>query len=123
MKQLRSLVFAAVILGLISTGQEARGQEKQSPSQKREMKSMGSMSMDGMMKGCGEHHQAMTKSLDEASTTLEGAKQSNDPAKMRTALDQTQKQLVEMKDHMAKCGNMMNMMQKMQGMGGMMKDK
>jgi len=38
---------------------------------------------------------------------------------MRVAIDQAQKQLVDMKDHMTMCGNMMNMMQKMQGMGGM----
>ena len=38
---------------------------------------------------------------------------------MRAAIDQAQKQLADMKDHMAMCGNMMNMMQKMQG--GMMK--
>jgi uncharacterized protein YPO0396 len=87
--------------------------------QKGEMKSMGSMSTDGMMKECNEHHQAMTKSIDQMSKTLEGAKQSNDPGKMRAAIDQAQKQLGEMKEHMAMCGNMMNMMQKMQG--GMMK--
>jgi hypothetical protein len=38
---------------------------------------------------------------------------------MRAAIDQAQKQLAAMKDHMAMCGNMMNMMQKMQA--GMMK--
>ena len=83
------------------------------------MKSMGNMSMDGMMKECSEHHQAVTKSLDQTSKTLEGAKQSNDPDKMRAAIDEAQKQLADMKDHMTMCGNMMNMMQKMQG--GMMK--
>jgi hypothetical protein len=92
---------------------------QQQPPQKGEMKSMGNMSMDGMMKECNEHHQAMTKSIDQMSKTLEGAKQSNDPAKMRAAIDQAQKQLADMKEHMSMCGNMMNMMQKMQG--GMMK--
>lgn len=55
------------------------------------------------------------------SKMMDGAKQSNDPAKMRAALDQGQKQLGEMKEHMTMCGNMMSMMEKMQGMGGMMK--
>jgi len=59
------------------------------------------------------------KSLDQTNKTLEGAKQSNDPDKMRAAIHQAQKQLADMKDHMTMCGNMMNMMQKMQG--GMMK--
>ena len=34
---------------------QARGQEKQQPSQKSEMKSMGKMSIDEMMKKCSEH--------------------------------------------------------------------
>ncbi len=97
------------------------GQEKRDP-QKGEMKSMG-MSMDAMMKQCSEHHQAMTKSVDQMSKTLEAAKQSNDPGKMRAAIDQTQKHLLEMKEHMAMCGNMMSMMEKMPGMGEMMKSK
>ena len=62
------------------------GQEKREPTQKSEMKSMG-MSMEGMMKECSEHHKAMTKSIDQASKTLEGTKQSNDPAKMRAAIN------------------------------------
>jgi len=40
---------------------------------------------------------------------------------MRAAIDQAQKQLMEMKEHMTMCRNMMGMMEKMQGMGGMMK--
>ena len=40
------------------------------------------------MKQCHEHHEAMTKNMDEASTALEGAKQSNDLAKMRAAIDE-----------------------------------
>lgn len=119
MKTLGVFVFVVVVSAFILTAQQSPGQEKQKPSQKGEMKSMGNMSMDGMMKECSEHHQAVTKSLDQMSKTLEGAKQSNDPAKMRAAIDEAQKQLADMKDHMAMCGNMMNMMQKMQG--GMMK--
>ena len=114
--------IASTVVIILASGflaaQQPPGQQKQ-PSQKGEMKSMGNMSMDGMMKECSEHHQAVTKSLDQTSKTLEGAKQSNDPAKMRAAIDEAQKQLADMKDHMTMCGNMMNMMQKMQG--GMMK--
>jgi vancomycin resistance protein YoaR len=115
--------IASTVVMILASGflsaQQASGQQEKQPSQKSEMKSMGNMSMEGMMKECSEHHQAVTKSLDQTSKTLEGAKQSNDPDKMRAAIDQAQKQLADMKDHMAMCGNMMNMMQKMQG--GMMK--
>jgi hypothetical protein len=113
-----STVVIILASGLLSA-QQPPGQQEKQPYQKGEMKSMGNMSMGGMMKECNEHHQAVTKSLDQTSKTLEGAKQSNDPDKMRAAIDQAQKQLADMKDHMTMCGNMMNMMQKMQG--GMMK--
>jgi hypothetical protein len=115
------LITAAIVVlwSAFLSAQQPPGQQEKQPSQKGEMKSMGNMSMEGMMKECSEHHQAVTKSLDQTSKTLEGGKQSNDPAKMRAAIDEAQKQLADMKDHMTKCGNMMNMMQKMQGMGGM----
>jgi hypothetical protein len=115
-KIVNTAIASTVVIILVSGFLSA--QEKQ-PSQKGEMKSMGNMSMDGMMKECSEHHQAVTKSLDQTSKTLEGAKQSNDPDKMRAAIDQAQKQLADVKDHMAVCAKMMNMMQKTQG--GMMK--
>ena len=120
-KIVNTVIANTIVMILASTFLSAQqpGQQKQ-PSQKGEMKSMGNnMSMEGMMKDCSEHHQAVTKSLDQTSKTLEGAKQSNDPDKMRAVIDQAQKQLADMKDHMAMCGDMMNMMQKMQG--GMMK--
>jgi vancomycin resistance protein YoaR len=121
-KIVNTAIASTVVIILASgflSAQQASGQQEKQPSQKSEMKSMGNMSMEGMMKECSEHHQAVTKSLDQTSKTLEGAKQSNDPDKMRAAIDQAQKQLADMKDHMTMCGNMMNMMQKMQG--GMMK--
>ena len=115
-----SLISTAIVVlwSAFLAAQQPSGQGSQPPPQKGEMKSMGSMSMDGMMKECSEHHGAMMKSIDQMNKIMEDGKQSNDPAKMRTSIDQTQKLLAEMKDHMTMCGNMMNMMQKMQG--GMM---
>ncbi len=123
MKYLMVPSVTVIFLTLVLGGYQARGQEKQQPANKSEMKSTGKMSMDEMMKECSEHHQAMTKSVDQLNKTLEAAKQSNDPGKMRAAIDQTQKHLLEMKEHMAMCGNMMSMMEKMPGMGEMMKSK
>jgi hypothetical protein len=121
MKPLRVSLFAGIVAAFILAAQLAPGQEQQRPAQKGESKTMEKKPMEGMMKECSEHHQAMTQSIDQMSNTLEEAKQSNDPAKMAVAIDQAQKQLADMKEHMSMCGNMMNMMQKMQGMGGMMK--
>jgi hypothetical protein len=121
MRLLRDSILVAVVSVFILSAQQASGQEKQ-PSQKGQMKSMGKMSMDDMMKECKEHHQSAMKSIDQMTKMMDGAKQSNDPVKMRATLDQSQKQLGEMKEHMTMCGNMMSMMEKMQGTGGMMKD-
>ena len=123
MKMLKVWLFTSVVFAFVLASNPAPGQEKQQPSQKSEMKPMGKMSMDEMMKECREHHQSMTKSIDQMTKMMEAAKQSNDPVKMRAALDQGQKQLSEMKEHMTKCGNMMSMMEKMPGMGGMMKSE
>jgi hypothetical protein len=118
MRFLNISVFVAVVsVSTLSAGQ-VRAQE-QRPAQKSEMKSMGKMSMDEMMKDCKEHHQAAMKSIDQMTKMMDGAKHSNDPVKMRATLDQSKRQLGKMKEHMNMCGNMMSMMEKMQGMGGM----
>ena len=84
----------------------------------------GHMSMETMMKECQTHCQETTASIDQMQTMMEKAQQSNDPAQMREALEQAQKPLAAMKDHMASCMSMMSMMQQMQGgMGGQMKKK
>ena len=73
-----------------------------------------------MMQGCQKNMQTMMQSNDQAQKEIAAAKQSNDPAKMRAALDTAEKALSGMNDHMKSCQSMMNMMQNMQGMGGMM---
>jgi hypothetical protein len=123
MNLLRVLIFTGVVMVFVSAPDLTFSQEKQQPSHKSEMKTTGKMSMDEMMKECREHHQSMMKSIDQMTKMMEAAKQSNDPVKMRAALDQGQKQLSEMKEHMTMCGNMMSMMEKMPGMGGMMKSQ
>jgi len=80
-------------------------------------------SMDDMMKECRTHCQTTTATLDQLTRQMDNAKQSNDPAQMRTALDAVQKPLAEMKDHMTGCMGMMSMMEKMHGgRGGMMQE-
>jgi len=122
MKRIRVPLFAVVVFTFMLARQQAPGQEKQMPSQKGQMKPMDNMPLDHQtMKDCMQHQQAAMKSIDQMNTTMEAAKQSNDPAMMRAAIDQAQKQLMEMKERMTTCRNMMGMMEKMQGMGGMMK--
>ena len=81
-------------------------------------------SMETMMKECQTHCQETTASIEQMMTKMHEAKQSNDPAQMRTALEQAQKPLAEMKDHITQCMNMMSMMQQMPGgMGSQPKGK
>ena len=122
MNVVRTLVLIGFVTAFVAAPYRAGTQEKQPPAAGGQMKSMEKMPMDDLMKDCMEHHQTGMKSIDQMSKTLEGAKQSNDPGKMRTAIDQAQKQLADMKEHMSKCNKMMGM-EKMDGMGGMMKGK
>jgi len=102
-------IAAALLLGGSALAQ-------QTPQQKpATMQDKPQMSMDGMMKGCQEHCQQTSASIDQLMKSMDEAKQSNDPAKMRAALDQAQKPLADMKQHMNMCMNMMGMMQKMHG--------
>jgi hypothetical protein len=56
----------------------------------------------------------------QAKKQIEEAKASNDPTKMRTALDQAERSLDSMNSHMNMC---MGMMGNMKGMHGMMSDQ
>ena len=75
-------------------------------------------SLNDMMKECRTHCQATTTSIDQLTKQMEEAKQSNDPGQMRAALDEAQKPLAKMKDHMTGCRNMMGMMEHMHGSRG-----
>jgi hypothetical protein len=107
-------VGAALLLGGSALAQQT---QQQTPSM---MQSKPQMSMDDMMKGCREHCEQTSASVDRMVQSMDEAKRSNDPAKMRAALDEAQKPLAEMKQHMSMCMNMMGMMQKMHGSGAMM---
>jgi phage shock protein A len=72
-----------------------------------------------MMQDCHKNMQAMQQSNTKTKQDIEAARQSNDPAKMRAALDEADKALTSMNDHMNSCMSMMNMMQGMHGKGMM----
>ncbi|MBA3767845.1 MAG: hypothetical protein H0W99_12835 [Acidobacteria bacterium] len=105
---------AALVLGVsvFAQQQSQTGNQPQQPTKQGGQM----MSMDDMMKGCKEHCQKTMTSIDQTTTTMAQARQSNDPAQMRSALEQGEKSLTEMKDHMSMCMNMMGNM----NMDGMM---
>lgn len=97
-------VITALLLGGSALAQQAT-RDKPAPAAQEKP-----MSMADMMKGCQEHCQATTKSIDQVTNTIDEAMASNDPAKMRAALVQARKPLVDMKQHMNMCMSMMKMM-------------
>lgn len=108
--------ITTTIVGMMWTVMFAALVAAEQPAPSGQMKSM-----DDVRKECRTHCQATTTSIEQLVKRMEEAKQSNDPAQMRAALDEAQKPLAEMKGHMAGCMNMMDMMQHMHGgMGGMM---
>ena len=111
-------LILTIIVGMVWTLALTAFVAAQQPAPSGQMQSM-----DDMMKECRTHCQATTTSINQLTKRMDEAKQSNDPAQMRTALEQAQQPLAEMKDHMTGCMNMMSMMQNMHGgMGGMMKE-
>jgi YHS domain-containing protein len=70
------------------------------------------MAMDGMMKGCGEHHSAAMKASDQVSMHLAEAKRSGTIAEMRRHVELADSSMAEMKKHMSMC---MEGMAKMHG--------
>ena len=111
-------ITRATLLGLVGTLMVTSLVAAQQPGMS------GHMSMEAMMRECQAHCQGTAASIDHMMTTMSQAQQSNDPTQMREALEQAQKPLATMKDHMAQCMNMMSMMQQMQGgMGGHMQKK
>ena len=71
------------------------------------------------MMECHQNMQSMRQSNDKLRATIAEAKRSNDPTKMRAALDDAEKSIDSMNGHMDRCMSMMNMMQNMPGQGTM----
>jgi len=71
------------------------------------------MQMGDIMAECRKHCEATSGMIDQLNRTIDEAKKSSDPGKMRTALESVQKPLTDMKNHMSMCMSRMDMMLKM----------
>lgn len=73
-----------------------------------------------MMQQCRQHCQETQQSAGRLSKVIAEAKQSNDPARMRAALEQVEKHQSKMTEHMSMCMRSMGNMEKMHGNMGRM---
>lgn len=114
---LTMVLFTASALAIAATGQQSS-----TPSQQQGMSGMQGQrgTMSRSMQDCHKNMQSMLQTNEKARQDIAAARQSNDPAKLRAALDEADKALAGMNEHIQMC---QPMMQHMQGTGGMMSDQ
>ncbi|GEM_PF-3969363 len=61
------------------------------------------MTQEMMMQMCQQQHQQMLQRIDQMRAMMARARQTNDPAQMRMALDQAQQSLDQMRQQMGMC--------------------
>jgi len=108
--------IAAILLYLCPAVVMLTGQQPGTPTP-----SQPSMSMNDMMNNCRTHCQRSKTTMSEMSKMMADAEKSNDPAKMRSALEKSQKSLAQMQSYMDSCMSTMDMMHG--HMGGMMQNE
>lgn len=111
----RTTRLALMVSVILSSAALSTVAQRATSTEKPQGQSGQTMSMQNMMQECQKHCEATTNIIDSLNKEIDAAKRSNDPTKMRAALDKVQKPLAEMKDHMNMCMNMMKMMGNMPG--------
>ena len=113
MPMIRALLASIVLVALAGLGLAA---EQPSQPGGAQPQTGGQTDMSSMMTQCQQHHQAMGAALDKVLASVREARQSNDPSRMRAALDQVETSLAGMRQRVSACTTMMNSMSNMMGM-------
>lgn len=106
-----ALALTAFVVAQQSGGSTAQNQPMEGMQGMQGMHGQIQQGQQGMMGDCHRKMQALQKSNAQTKRDIESAKQSNDPGKMRAALDEADKALTAVNDHINSCMSMMNMMQ------------
>ena len=117
------LATAAALALSLSAQQTSTTNQQQSQMQGMQGMQMNKeqkMSNSQMMQDCHKNMQSMMDSNAQTTKDIEAAKLSNDPAKMRAALDEAEQALSPMNEHMKTCMGMMNMTESKHAMCGTM---
>jgi hypothetical protein len=125
MKSLKNAVLvmtAAAALALSVSAQQSNSNQQMQGMQMKngDMQHGEEMSTNQMMQTCHKNMQSMMDSNAQTTKDIEAAKLSNDPAKMQAVLDEAEKALSPMNEHMKTCMDMMNMTESKRGMCGTM---
>jgi hypothetical protein len=107
---IRKLEIAAAVLALLMGMSVAARSQQESQAGKPQAHQHQKGEGHAMMMECHQNMQSIRQSNDKLKATIEAAKKSNDPAKMRAALDDAEKSIDAMNSHMDKCMAMMNSM-------------
>src|SRR5712691_11335795 len=97
-----AIAVVVLLFGIGVVAQQPEGSRPPQQSGQRQQSGQGQMSMDNMMKGCLEHCEPSMKAMDALARTIGDAK-AKDPAKMRAALEQAEKPLADVRQHMTMC--------------------
>lgn len=104
-----SAALGAFALVAIHQSPAASQQDHQNHQMPMPRASGSAMPMHDMMRDCMKHCQATSASIDQTLKQIDAAKKSNDPARLRAALTQSEQSLRGMREHMTMCMQMMNM--------------
>lgn len=129
MKSVKKSLVAMVMIAALAMAVLAQQSNTSNQQQNQSMEQMQGMqgmqkgqtqqgNTDQMMQNCRKTMRPMMQTNSQAKKDIEAAKASNDPAKMRSALDEAEKAIDGMDTHISTCMSMMNMMQNMRGMMG-----
>lgn len=114
-----AIAAAAALAFSVAAHQSSKGND-QNMSGMQGMPDQQRTPMKKMMQMCRRNMGPMMQSNDQLKKDIEAAKQSNDPSKIRAALDEAEQALDSLTNHMSNCMSMMNKMQNMRGTSGKM---
>jgi len=116
--QIRLLAVTAIpVTAVLLSAQSNTGTSNNQPMQGMQMEHGQIMSSGRMMQACHKNMQSMMDANAKTAKDIAAAKDSNDPSKMRAALDEAEKALSPMNERMKTC---MGMMQNIGAKNGMM---
>ncbi len=120
MRSAHRTILVAILVAPLAIAVSGQQPSSKQPPAGQDMQNMQGMQgdqkqgqMGGMMQDCQKNMQSMRQQHEKLKAEIESAKQSNDPAQMRSALDKAEQALTATDTHMSNCMSLMNGMDMM----------